>query len=179
MAKAKCLVVYGSKYGSTREVAQAVADGLEADIADASTLPDVREYDLVVIGSPIYGNDYLAAVIEFIQKFRTDLDEKRVAAFITAAADWDVQAGLTGDEDDLLPTQQEYAEGLATLCGGHMVACRGFGGRLVPDQLDETDRGMLEWFYQFLMRKPLEGFDLLDPAAAYRWGEDLRDIVSA
>jgi myo-inositol-1(or 4)-monophosphatase len=52
-----------------------------------------------VLGSPIYGNDYLSSIIDFIQKFRGDLAEKRVAAFITAAADWDLQTGLTGDDE--------------------------------------------------------------------------------
>lgn len=179
MAHAKCLVVYGTKYGSTREVAQAVADGLQADIAGASTMPDIRAYDVVVLGSPIYGNDYISTVVEFIQSHRTELEKKRVAAFITAAADWKVQPGLTGEEDEGLPTQQDYADGLARLTGGDVLACRGFGGRLVPEQLDDQDRGTLEWFYRFLMRKPLEGFDLLDPAAAYRWGEELRDMVGA
>ena len=36
------------------EVAQAIAAGLEADLAMADTLPDVEAYELVVIGSPIY-----------------------------------------------------------------------------------------------------------------------------
>jgi menaquinone-dependent protoporphyrinogen oxidase len=177
MANASCIVVYGSKYGSTREVAQAIADGLQADIAAASTMPDIRDCELVVVGSPIYGNDYLPSVIEFIQSHRSELENKRIAAFITAAADWELQPGLTGDEDELLPTQQDYADGLAHLTGGDVVDCRGFGGRLVPEQLDDQDRGTLEWVFHFLMHKPLEGFDLLDPAGAYRWGEELREIM--
>jgi len=174
---AKSIVIYGTKYGSTREVAQAIADGLGADIAGASTEPDIREYDLVVIGSPIYGNDYYYTVMDYIKAFRSDLKQKKIAAFITAAADWIPQPGLTGEYDETLPTQHEYAEGLGQLTGGDVIACRGFGGRLVPEQLDEADRAMLEWFYRFLMHEPLEGFDLLNPAAAYRWGEDLRVAV--
>lgn len=85
--------------------------------------------------------------------------------------------GLTGEEDELLFTQQEYAAGLANLTGGETIDCRGFGGRMVPEDLDDADRGILEWFYRFLMRKPLEGFDLIDLAAARRWGEELRETV--
>ncbi len=174
---AKCLVVYASKYGSTKEVAQAIADGLGADIASAANDPDVRPYDLVVIGSPIYGGDYLEPVKDFLRANKPYLAKRKIAAFITAAAHWQRSPGLTGEEDELLFTQQEYADGLARLSGSDCVDCRGFGGRLIPQDLDDADRGMLEWFYHFLMHEPLQGFDLLDLPSAYRWGEELREVV--
>jgi menaquinone-dependent protoporphyrinogen oxidase len=174
---AKCLVVYASKYGSTREVAQAVADGLGAALADVNDAPDVRSYDLVVLGSPIYGGDYLEPIKDFLRANKPFLASRKVAAFITAAANWERNPGLTGEDDELLFTQQEYANGLAHLAGGEPIDCRGFGGRVVPDQLDAADRGMLEWFYRFLMHEPLQGFDLIDLPSAYRWGEELREIV--
>lgn len=174
---AKCLVVYGSKYGSTQEVAQAIADGLGADIANAETDPDVRPYNVVVIGSPIYGGDYLDSIKDFVRNNQPYLAKRKVATFITAAAEWTRSPGLTGEEDELLFTQQEYADGLAKLAGGETLDSQGFGGRLVPEQLDEKDRNMLDWFYRFLMRRPLEGFDLIDLPSAYRWGEELRAMI--
>ena len=174
---AKCLVVYASKYGSTKEVAQAVADGLGAEIAEAADDPDVRPYDFIVLGSPIYGGDYLGSMKEFLHANKPYLAKRKIAAFITAAANWERSPGLTGEEDEMLFTQQEYADGLAHLAGGGCINCRGFGGRLMPEELDEADRGMLEWFYRFLMHEPLQGFDLLDLPSAYRWGEALREIV--
>lgn len=174
---AKHLVVYTSKYGSTREVAQAVADGLQAKIANADDNPDVRSYDLVVLGSPIYGGDYLEPIKDFLRGNKPFLAQRKIAAFITAAAHWERDPGLTGEEDELLFTQQEYADGLAHLTGGEVIDSRGFGGRLIPAQLDDADRGMLEWFYRFLMRKPLQGFDLIDLSSAQRWGEELRAAV--
>jgi menaquinone-dependent protoporphyrinogen oxidase len=175
----KCLVVFASRYGSTKEVAQAVADGLGADIANVLDHPEIEPYDLVVLGSPIYSGTYLPAMQRFLRHNRAVLQEKKVAAFITAAADMQVQVGLTGDEDERLFTQQDFADGLAHLSGGHVIATRGFGGRLVVEKLDGPDRAALEWLYHYLMHKPLEGFDLLDPAAAYRWGEDLAVMVGA
>lgn len=174
---AKCLVVYASKYGSTREVAQAVADGLGADIAAASAHPDVRPYDLVVLGSPIYGGDYLEPILEFIRMNRSYLGARKVAAFITAAAEMEMSAGLTGTEDEMLFTQQQYADGLAKLAGGEILSSHGFGGRLIPEQLDKRDYNLLDWFYRFLMREEFKGFDLLDLPEAYRWGESLREMT--
>lgn len=174
---AKALVVYGSKYGSTREIAQAIADGLGADIANAASFPDIRPYDLLVIGSPIYSGSYIESVREFVRVNRPLLATRKVAAFITAAADMEPMVGLTGQEDELLFTQQDYADGLAKMAGGKVIASRGFGGRLKPEQLDEQDRNMLDWFYRFLMREPLKGFDLLDIPEAVRWGEQLRESM--
>ncbi len=173
----KALVVYASKYGSTREVAQAIADGLGVDLAAASTQPDVRNYDLVVVGSPIYGGDYLASMLEYIRINRTYLAQRKVASFITAAADMQLNIGLTGEENEALYTQQDYADGLGRLTGGEVLAARGFGGRLIPSQLDRKDFNLLSWFYRFLMREDLKGFDLLDLPDAYRWGESLREML--
>jgi menaquinone-dependent protoporphyrinogen oxidase len=173
----KSIVVYASRYGSTREVAQAIADGLGADIQSVLGHPDIEPYDLVVLGSPIYSGTYLPAMQRYLRNNAELLRTKKIAAFITAAADEQVNVGLTGDEDEMIWTQGQFADGLAEMAGGDVVAARGFGGRLIVEELDAPDRAALEWIYHFLMKKPLEGFDLLDPAEAYRWGEDLRDIV--
>ena len=174
----KCLVVYGSKYGSTHEVAQAVAEGLGADLADAADRPDIGPYDVIVLGSPIYAGDYLDVIVNFVRDNRDKFGDCKTAAFITAAADMEVDPGLTGDEDELLLTQQDYADGLAEMAGGQVLATRGFGGRLVPEQLDESDRKMLSWFYRFLMRDELKGFDLLNLPEARRWGEELKSQLA-
>jgi menaquinone-dependent protoporphyrinogen IX oxidase len=174
---AKCLVVYSTKYNSTQEVAQAVADGLDADLANAADSPDVDPYEVIVLGSPVYAGDYLESMVNFVRDNRDKLSERKTAAFITAAADMEVDPGLTGDEDELLHTQQDYADGLAEMAGGQVLAARGFGGRLVPEQLDEPDRKMLSWFYRFLMRDELKGFDLLDLPKAKRWGEELKSLL--
>lgn len=173
----RALVAYCTKYGSTAEVAQAIADGLGADIADMVDMPDIHPYQLIVIGSPVYSGTYLPAAVEFMEKNRHLLSVRKVAAFITAAADKEPQLGLTGEVDPLLYTQQDYADGLAHLSHGEVIGACGFGGRLDPEQLDEVDRGTLDWFFRRMMLENLEGFDLLDLPSAYRWGEELRAAI--
>jgi hypothetical protein len=173
----RALVVYCTKYGSTAEVAQAIADGLGADIAEMVDMPDIHPYDLIVVGSPIYSGSYLPGAVEFLEANKNLLVVRKTAAFITAAADKEPQLGLTGDSDPLLYTQQDYADGLAHLTHGEVIGARGFGGRLVPQKLDPEDRSTLDWFFRRLMLEKLEGFDLLDLPSAYRWGEELRDMT--
>jgi menaquinone-dependent protoporphyrinogen IX oxidase len=175
----RALVVFASKYGSTREVAQAVASALGADIVSADTLPDVAAYDLVVVGSPIYAGTYLSAVTEFASRRHEQLQTRMVATFVTAAADPEPQPGLTGDDLGHVYTRQDYAQGLAKLTGGRIVACRGFGGRLVPSQLDEHDRILLGWLARAITGQELTGFDQVDLQAARQWGEELRAALAS
>lgn len=176
---ARCLVVYGSKYGATREVAEAIAAGLGADVSSVNSHPDLAAYELIVIGSPIYAGDYLAEVARFVDEHRPILKGKRVATFITAAADMRVPRGLTGEEDEEFYTQQHYADGLANLADGKVLATRGFGGRLRPEELDAHDHSMLSWFYHFLMHEDFKGFDLLDLNEARRWGQQLKQQLES
>ena len=174
----KCLVLYASKYGSTLEVAKAVAEGLAADLRDVEDGPDIGPYDVIVLGSPIYAGDYLDSMIDFVKDKKESLQQRKVAAFITAAADVEIPPGLTGDEDEMLHTQQDYADGLASLADGETLSTRGFGGRLRPDELDKGDRRMLSWFYRYLMHDELKGFDLLDLSEARGWGEKLKALLN-
>ncbi|MBA7710139.1 hypothetical protein ES703_119071 [subsurface metagenome] len=53
----KVLVTYASKYGSTAEVAEKVAEilrskGLEVDLSRAKAVADISSYDAVILGSP-------------------------------------------------------------------------------------------------------------------------------
>ncbi len=105
----KALVVYFSRSGHTETVARAVADALHADvepIADRTSrrgilgylrsgfeaatrrMPDISppshdlsQYDLVVVGTPIWNASVSSPVRAFLSRNRKDL--KRVAFFCT------------------------------------------------------------------------------------------------
>jgi sulfite reductase alpha subunit-like flavoprotein len=59
-------VIFASKYGSTREVAEAVADEIGRDhdvtVHDAADIDAFDGADAVVLGSAIYGGRWLAGV---------------------------------------------------------------------------------------------------------------------
>jgi menaquinone-dependent protoporphyrinogen oxidase len=86
----KALVAYTSKYGSTGEVAQAIADELKAtgavvDLRPVKEVGDVREYDFVVVGGPMIMGWHREAV-RFVVKNQQALSRKHVAYFFTAKA---------------------------------------------------------------------------------------------
>jgi len=77
----KILVCYFSNTGNTEKVARSIAEGLEDEVVEVLKVEDVdplslKNYDLVVLGSGIYGGklnkkviDFMKLVIEYPPKF--------------------------------------------------------------------------------------------------------------
>lgn len=173
----KALVLYASKYGSTKEVAEAIAEALSTQAVNVNAAPSLDGVDLIVLGSPLYCANYLEPMNHFLRENEGSFAGKAVAAFVLGATELEVQPGLTGEEDETRYTQDEWAEGLAKRTGARIIAFKGFGGRMVANQLDLRDRGMLDWFFRYLMRKPLEGFDQLDFDAIRAWARSLPGLL--
>ena len=80
------LVAYASGSGSTKEVAENVADVL-ADLGARTTVLNVTEvenlepYEGIVVGSSIRAGRWLAEAAKFVADFRAELREKKVAYF--------------------------------------------------------------------------------------------------
>jgi len=69
----KVLVVYASRHGATREIAQRIGDvlrteGLEVDIAPADHASGVGAADAVVVGSAVYMGSWLKDAVEFVKR---------------------------------------------------------------------------------------------------------------
>jgi len=86
----RVLLVYATRHGSTREVADAVAEELRAaghkvDQRPAAEAPGPAGYDAVVVGGPMIMGWHRQAV-RFVAKHRKGLAEVPLAFFITAAS---------------------------------------------------------------------------------------------
>jgi len=69
----KVLVVYASRHGSTRGIAQRIGDvlrseGLEVEVAPADHAAGVGTADAVVVGSAVYMGSWLKEGIDFIKR---------------------------------------------------------------------------------------------------------------
>ena len=93
----KTIIAYASKYGTTTQVAQKLASGIENSLLlDLSCDKKVKleDIDFLVIGTPIYAGSIHKAVKRFLNNNVTALAEKNFAFFI---------CGLdTAYSDDLL-----------------------------------------------------------------------------
>lgn len=80
------LVAYGTKKGSTREVAEAIAAtlaerGLRVELQPADRVEDVTPYRGVVIGGALYMGRWHRAARRFLRRHRQALAQRPVAVF--------------------------------------------------------------------------------------------------
>jgi menaquinone-dependent protoporphyrinogen oxidase len=80
------LVAYGSKRGSTREVAEALAKKLaegerDVELHPAADVEDLTPYDGVVLGGSLYFGRWHEDAVRFLAKHRRELSELPVAVF--------------------------------------------------------------------------------------------------
>ena len=76
----RVLVVYASRHGGTRGIAERIGDvlrtdGLEVDVAPADQVAGVGGADAVVIGSGVYMGSWLKEGIDFIKRNEATLAE--------------------------------------------------------------------------------------------------------
>ncbi len=82
----KVLVAYASRHGYTKEAAETVADsltglGLKVDTMPAGDVNNLTDYDFVVLGTAVKGEDVLPEAVEFMEKWRDDMRGKPAAFF--------------------------------------------------------------------------------------------------
>ncbi|OPX40460.1 MAG: hypothetical protein B1H13_07410 [Desulfobacteraceae bacterium 4484_190.3] len=68
----KTLIVCGSRYGSTRIIAQWIAERLGFDclITDVKDAPDPGKFELVALGSGIYENGFLPPRLYLVCRYQ-------------------------------------------------------------------------------------------------------------
>jgi menaquinone-dependent protoporphyrinogen IX oxidase len=69
------LVAYASKYGSTKEIAERIAQqlqdhGLQALARPVQDLDDLVDYDAFVVGSAVFGGHWMPEATEFVRNNR-------------------------------------------------------------------------------------------------------------
>jgi menaquinone-dependent protoporphyrinogen oxidase len=92
MAK-KVLIVYGTRYGATESTSEEIAEvmrrqGLEVKVVNAKKekVKDVSPYDLIVVGTGMQMGKWTGEPENFLNQFREELATKKVAVFVSSAA---------------------------------------------------------------------------------------------
>ena len=130
------LVAYATKYGSTEEVAQAVAKtlretGVDAEVRPAREVKDVDGFAGVVLGAPLYYFRWHKDARKFLDRYRHPLTVKPVAVFAL---------GPTNDTPkDFVDARPGLDKALAKREWLKPVSVKLFGGKLDPDGLRFPD----------------------------------------
>jgi menaquinone-dependent protoporphyrinogen oxidase len=131
MAK-KVLVVYATKSGSTREVAEFMVKvlkekGVEADLNEMKKVKSVKEYDAFVLGAPMYMFRIIGDAHSFLKKFRKFI-EKTPSAFFSLGP-------IEDKEEDWKNIRGNFDKELAKYPWFQPVEKEVFGGRFEVSRL--------------------------------------------
>jgi menaquinone-dependent protoporphyrinogen oxidase len=137
----KILVAYGSKRGSTAEIAEKVGEalrrkGLQVDVRDAGKVGDLAQYRAIILGSSVYIGLWHRDAVRFLKKNMELLTKYPVWLFI---------CGPTGPGD---PVEQMdgwfYPKSLQPVI--ERIRPRGitcFGGKLVLKALNPFEKWII------------------------------------
>jgi menaquinone-dependent protoporphyrinogen oxidase len=128
----RILVTYGTKHGSTREVAETVAEALNGLGVDVTTRPageidDLAPYAGVVIGGALYTGRWHRDSVRFLKTHRSSLESMTVAVFAIGPQ--------TAEKHDLEASRAQLDKALERFPGIRPRAVAVFGGVIDPDAL--------------------------------------------
>ena len=157
-------ILYTTRYGSTRAIAESVADRLRGSFSDVqvyevgrkSVLP---EADAVLIGAPIYGGSIPRAMQAFVEAHLDELLSRRVGLFLSCFYDG-------------TRAEQQLADNFPPRLVAHSF------GRYFPGGTVSFSR--LRWIDRLLMKKVAgvtEDVDRRNAAEIERMAGDLREIA--
>jgi menaquinone-dependent protoporphyrinogen IX oxidase len=170
MAGKRALVVYDTKYGATEQIANWIAEGInDTDLRLAGNVESLN-YDLIVVGSPIYNEVPIASVIRFLDKNREAMKNRKVALFTVS-----VPFGMTPESARQYEGQKDVRH-LFEHAGGMVIASKAFLGKVDLKEMSELDRLSLRIEY-FLKGQKVEEMNYLDRDEAITWGKKLLDML--
>jgi flavodoxin len=82
----KTVLVYFSRGGNTRKIAQVMAEELGVTAVDVKEAPDVGDADLLVVGSGTYGSKPGESMVAYLANLKP-VTGKRAACFSSCAGD--------------------------------------------------------------------------------------------
>jgi menaquinone-dependent protoporphyrinogen oxidase len=165
--KPSVLVTFATRYGSTREVAQSIADtlkesGIEVDFQLIREVRSVEKYQAVVLGAPLYMFRWHKDARRFLSKHRKEIVQRPITIFALGP--------IHDEEKEWQDVQKQLDKALAKYPWLNPAAVEIFGGRFDPARL--------RFPYSFLpaMRK-IPASDIRDWAKIKSWAENLRDLL--
>ncbi len=133
---ASILVAYATRYGSTQEVAEAVAatlreGGLAVDLQPARAVQTLADYGAIVLGAPIYIGSWHKDALNFLSRHREALAGRPVAIFALGP--------IHGGEEEVQGSRAELDKELAKFPWLAPAALEVFVGKYDPAKLRFPD----------------------------------------
>ncbi len=131
----KGLICYDSKYGSTELVCQSIKRGMGI-ATDIKNVKDVKDfnYNIIVIGSPIFIGKPMQSITDFIISNREYLNGKNIALFVTC---WAAATRYVAASDEFIEMIKKDLPQCFLLCS------KALPGKLLMDEITERDKKAL------------------------------------
>lgn len=158
------LVTYGTKNGSTAQIAEAIADvlrkyGLTVEALPAQSVASVESYEAVVVGGGLYSGRWQKHARRFLRRHRRALAERPLWLFSSGPLD------PSASEKDIPPVPG-VKKAMAELDARDHVT---FGGCL--------EEGAKGWVARMLLRNG-KGGDFRDFTAIETWAARVADELT-
>jgi len=156
------LIAYGSKYGSTREIAEAIAETLRANGVDAQAesalTADPRGVRAVVVGAALYTGKLHADAVHFLERYEDVLAALPLAIFASGPR--------TLEPEEVSSSLRQLRSGLNRAAPRlRPTSLMVFGGAVDPR--------MLRWPFS-----RMQATDARDWDAVRAWAEELLPAVA-
>ena len=139
----KVLIVYETKYGNTKKVAETIGDvikeaGKEVTVVkvDAVETDNIKDYEAIVIGSPTYASSQAGSIKKFISSLSVEPDTK-IVVFDTHSGDGISTGGPMRRAVKKMEKQIQKNPNLKKLMNGLQVAVNGIKGPLIEGELEK------------------------------------------
>lgn len=158
-------VIYGSRLGSARGIAERIgarlgASGLDVQVAAAQGLGELPAADAYVIGSGVYGQHWMKHAAELVKRSKSALSARPVWLFsVGPVGQWATSSS---------PIEPKEMAGFRRSIGP--VDHRIFAGSLDRATLDGSDLSAVE---RFVSRKFMPEGDWRDWAAIDAWADGI------
>ena len=171
MAGKRALIVYDTRYGATEQIANWIAEGInDADIRHVDDVTSLF-YDLLVIGSPVYNDAPSSHVLAFLERYKENLANKRLAVFTVS-----LPYNMTPERAKSFTGKPALME-ITGKIKGTVLDTKAFLGKVEEKDLTALDKLSLRIQY-FLKGYELADANFMDRDAAVAWGRRLLDLAT-
>lgn len=161
------LVGYATRYGSTQEAAEVVAQALRergsaVDLLPLRNVKSLEGYHAVVLGAPLFMFHWHKDALRFLSRFRKVLSDLPVAAFALGPVTDPYK------EEEWQGARDQLEKELAKYPWFKPAALEIFGGRFDPQKMG---------FPMKMFTGKMPAMDIVDLAAVRTWAEGLPEIL--
>jgi len=157
----KALIVYGTRYGATQSTSEEISkvlqgEGLEVKVVNAKKekVQDISPYDLIIVGSGMQMGKWTGEPENFLNRFQDELANKKVAIFVSSAAQALIEYEKKTEEID--NNRRQYLEEKASKYNLKPISMVILGGVWDFNKMN------------FLLRKTLSSFKPRIEAAGFK-----------